>query len=152
MTGYDLSLRPYHFKDKHNFLSDPTCNKNDTFAFIFKAKKLIFSGFSCSFCNIIIMFCTCGLRCHSSGENLDASWQSVGRCRLIAILFYLTLIKWIIVEVQLKIISLRETNSFNIRKVCEISAWEFLSISFRQSLTTEIINLKIFLTFWSEEK
>jgi hypothetical protein len=29
MTGYDLSLRPYHFKDKHNFLSDPTCNKND---------------------------------------------------------------------------------------------------------------------------
>jgi hypothetical protein len=29
MTGYDLSLRPYHFKDEHNFLSDPTCNKND---------------------------------------------------------------------------------------------------------------------------
>jgi hypothetical protein len=29
MTVYDLSLRPYHFKDKHNFLSDPTCNKND---------------------------------------------------------------------------------------------------------------------------
>jgi hypothetical protein len=28
MTGYDLSLRPYHFKDKHNLLSDPTCNKN----------------------------------------------------------------------------------------------------------------------------
>jgi hypothetical protein len=29
MTVYDLSLRPYDFKDKHNFLSDHTCNKND---------------------------------------------------------------------------------------------------------------------------
>jgi len=36
MTGYDLSLRPYHFKDKHNFFSDPHAIKMTTFALIFK--------------------------------------------------------------------------------------------------------------------
>jgi hypothetical protein len=35
MTGYDLFLRPYHFRDKHNFLSDPHAIKITTFAFIF---------------------------------------------------------------------------------------------------------------------
>jgi hypothetical protein len=35
MTGYDLFLRPYHFRDKHNFLSDPHAIKMTTFAFIF---------------------------------------------------------------------------------------------------------------------
>jgi hypothetical protein len=37
MTEYDLFLRPCHFKDKHNFLSDPHAIKVTTFAFIFKA-------------------------------------------------------------------------------------------------------------------
>jgi hypothetical protein len=35
MTGYDLSLRLYHFKDKHNFLSGPHAIKMATFALIF---------------------------------------------------------------------------------------------------------------------
>ena len=35
MTGYDFFLRPYHFRDKHNFLSDPHAIKMTTFAFIF---------------------------------------------------------------------------------------------------------------------
>jgi hypothetical protein len=35
MTGYDLFLRPYHFRDEHNFLSDPHAIKMTTFAFIF---------------------------------------------------------------------------------------------------------------------
>jgi hypothetical protein len=56
MTEYDLSLRPYYFKDKHNFLSDPHAIKVTTFAFIFKA-------------NFIKIYIYCQIPCSPEGKR-----------------------------------------------------------------------------------
>jgi hypothetical protein len=62
MTGYDLSLQPYHFKDKHNFLSGPHAIKMTTFALIFEG-KLYTIEILCTrrFIKYIVQKCSCSL-------------------------------------------------------------------------------------------
>ena len=81
MTGYDLSLRPYHFKDKHNFLSDPTCNKNDHICIYFYG-KLYTTEILCTrrFIKYICSLCATDPRFRDGDENdriCPRSWSAL---------------------------------------------------------------------------